>query len=162
MKIKKISPVCIHMPFEHGAKKTKFNGQDWDKLEFVLVKVEMDNGVIGWGESFGYVSWKAVKSSIEEMVAPSLIGKEIKDPKDIHELVKDTQKTLHIFGRYGITIYAISGIEIALWDALGKEKKLPIYKFLGETKKTEFKAYASLFRYSDEKLVEKKCKESLD
>ena len=162
MKIKKISPVCIHMPFEHGAKKTKFNGQDWDKLEFVLVKVEMDNGVIGWGESFGYVSWKAVKTSIEEMVAPSLVGKEIKDPKDIHELVKETQKNLHIFGRYGITIYAISGIEIALWDALGKEKKLPIYKFLGETKKTEFKAYASLFRYSDEKLVEKKCKESLD
>ncbi len=43
MKIKKITPICIHMPFEHGGKKSKFHGRDWDKLEFVLVKVEMDN-----------------------------------------------------------------------------------------------------------------------
>ena len=156
MKIKKISPICIHMPFEHGARKVKFNGQDWNKLEFVLVKVEMDNGTIGWGESFGYVSWKSVKTSIEEMVAPALVGKEINKPNDIHNLVNEIQKTLHIFGRYGITIYAISGIEIALWDALGKEKKLPVHKLLGEARKTEFKAYASLFRYSDEKLIEKK------
>ena len=47
MKIKEIKPICIHLPFEHGAKKTKFHGQDWNKLEFVLVKVEMDNGTIG-------------------------------------------------------------------------------------------------------------------
>ena len=162
MKIKKITPICIHVPFEHGAKKTKFHGQDWQKLEFVLVKVETDSGIIGWGESFGYVSWKSVKTSIEEMVAPSIVGKEINSKEDIDNLVYDVQKTLHIFGRYGITIYALSGIEIALWDALGKEKKLPIYKLIDGGKKKEFKAYASLFRYSDKKLVEKKCQESLD
>jgi len=162
MKIKKITPICIHMPFEHGGKKSKFHGRDWDKLEFVLVKVEMDNGIIGWGESFGYVSWKSVKTSIEEMVSPFLIGKEVTNQNDIDQLTDQLQKTLHIFGRYGISIYAISGVEIALWDAIGKHKNLPIYKLLGETKKTEFKAYASLFRYSDEKLVEKKCKDAID
>ena len=155
MKIKEINPICIHLPFEHGAKKTKFHGQDWNKLEFVLVKVEMDNGTIGWGEAFGYVSWKSVKVAIETMVKPSLIGKEINKAEDIHNLSKELQKTLHIFGRYGITIYAISGVEIALWDALGKEKGLPIHKLLGKQKKSEFDAYASLFRYSDKKMIEK-------
>ena len=45
---------------------------------------------------------------------------------------------------------------------IGKEKKLPIYILIDGCKKKEFKAYASLFRYSDKKLVEKKCQESLD
>ena len=162
MRIKEITPICIHLPFEHGAKKTKFHGQDWNKLEFVLVKVLMDNGAIGWGEAFGYVSWKSVQVTIETMIKPSLIGKEINNVEDIHNLSQDIQKTLHIFGRYGITIYAISGVEIALWDALGKEKDLPIHKLLGHQKKKEFDAYASLFRYSDEKMIEKKCQESLD
>ncbi len=162
MIIKRITPICIHVPFEHGAQKVKFHGQEWQKLEFVLVKLETDQGIIGWGESFGYVSWKSVKIAIEEMVSPSIVGKEINSPEDINKLVFEVQKTLHIFGRYGITIYALSGIEIALWDALGKEKNLPIYKLLKGGQKKEFKAYASLFRYSDKNLVEKKCKESLD
>ena len=162
MKIKQVTPICIHVPFEHGAKKVKFHGQDWQKLEFVLVRVETDNGIIGWGESFGYVSWKSVKTAIEEMVAPSIVGKEINSVDDINKLVFEIQKTLHIFGRYGITIYALSGVEIAIWDALGKEKDLPVYKLINGGQKKEFKAYASLFRYSDKNLVEKKCKESLD
>ena len=45
-------------------------------------------------------------------------------------LVLEIQKTLHIFGRYGITIYDLSGVEIDIWDALGKEKDLPIYKLI--------------------------------
>ena len=62
------------------------------------------------------------------MVAPSIVGKEINSVEDINKLVYETQKTLHIFGRYGITIYAFSGVEIAIWDALGKEKM--IYRFI--------------------------------
>ncbi len=162
MKIKKISPVCIHMPFEHGAEKKVLYGQDWKKLEFVFIKIEMDNGIIGWGEAFGYVSWNSVKIAIENMVAPLIIGSKIENSDDIINLSKKLQKTLHIFGRYGITIFAISGIDIGLWDALGKFKEKPIHSLLGKKKKNEFKAYASLFRYSDKKMVEKKCQEAID
>ena len=152
MKIKKISPICIHMPLINGKK----------KLEFNFVKIEMDNGIIGWGEAFGYISWKVVKTAIEEMITPKLIGKKINKIEDIEKISNEIQKSLHIFGRYGVTIYALSGVEIGLWDALGKEKNLPIHKMLGETKKNEFKAYASLFRYSDRKIIETKCKNALD
>lgn len=161
MKIKKITPISIHMPYEHGAEKKELYGQNWKKLEFVFVKVEMDNGIVGWGESFGYVSWKTVKTAIDEMVSPLLVGKEINISDDIKNISEYLQKTLHIFGRYGVTIFAISGIEIALWDALGKEKKMPVHKLLGTKQKNEFKAYASLFRYTDEILVKDKCQEAI-
>ena len=152
MKIKKILPVCIHMPLTNNGK----------KLEFNFVKIEMEDGIIGWGESFGYVSWKTVKIAIEEMIAPILIGRKINEVEDIKKISNEIQKKLHIFGRYGVTIYALSGVEIGLWDALGKEKNLPIHKMLGKKKKDKFKAYASLFRYSDKKIIEMKCKDALD
>ena len=159
MKIKKITPVCIHVP-EHGAKKEKFHGQDWQKLEFVLVRLETDNGIIGWGESFGYVSWKSVKTTIEEMIAPSIVGKEINSVEDINQLVYDIQKTLHIFGRYGITIYALSGVEIAIWDAR-KEKNVPLYKLFNGGQKKSLR-HMLVCSGTLTKISRKKCQESLD
>ena len=63
------------------------------------------------------------------MVAPLLIGKDI---INIPDLLLSLQKSLHLFGRYGITMFAISGVEIALWDALGKRKNKPIHELLGK------------------------------
>ncbi len=133
-----------------------------NRFEFNFIKIETEEGIIGWGEAFGYLAWKAVKIAVEEMIAPLLIGKIINRVEDISKISNETQKNLHIFGRYGLTIYALSGVEIGLWDALGKEKQLPIHKLLGEKKKDEFKVYASLIRYSDIKTIEKKCKDALD
>ena len=123
MRIKSIKAITLSMPFSHGGKKVIFHGKEWKSLEFNIVKVETDKGITGWGEAFGYTSWKSVKIAIEDMVAPLLIGK---DMADIPKLLLTLQKSLHLFGRYGITMFAISGVEIALWDALGKEKNKPI------------------------------------
>ena len=128
-KIKSIKAITLSMPFSHGGKKVIFHGKEWKSLEFNLVKIETDKGITGWGEAFGYTSWKAVKIAIEEMVAPLLVGK---DMSNIPELLLTLQKSLHLFGRYGITMFAISGVEIALWDALGKEKNKPIHELLGK------------------------------
>ena len=59
MKIKSIKAITLSMPFSHGGKKVIFHGKEWKSLEFNLVKVETDKGIIGWGEAFGYTSWKA-------------------------------------------------------------------------------------------------------
>ena len=75
---------------------------------------------------------------IKDMIAPLLIGKKIQEPSDIKKIIKELQFKLHTFGRYGITIFACSGVEIGLWDALGKEKNKPIYKMLGNTNKKKF------------------------
>ena len=159
MIIKSIKAITLSMPFSHGGKKVIFHGKEWKSLEFNLVRLETDKGVVGWGEAFGFTSWKAVKVAIEEMVAPLIVGK---DMSNIPELLLTLQKSLHLFGRYGITMFAISGVEIALWDALGKEKNKPIHELLGKKNKDIFKAYSSLFRYGDPKIIEQKCKQSLD
>ena len=151
MKIKSISPVCVHIPTRIGNELYQYN----------FIKIQTEEGMVGWGEAFGYISWKPVKVAIEEMIIPFLKGKEINTVNDILKISNEIQKKLHIFGRYGITIYALSGVEIGLWDALGKEKKLPIYKMLGNKNKDEFFAYASLLRYSDDKKIENKCNEVL-
>ena len=77
MKIKSIKAITLSMPFSHGGKKVIFHGKEWKSLEFNLVKIETDKGITGWGEAFGYTSWKAVKIAIEEMVAPLLVGKDM-------------------------------------------------------------------------------------
>ena len=74
MKIKSIKAITLSMPFSHGGKKVIFHGKEWKSLEFNLVKIETDNGITGWGEAFGYTSWKAVKVAIEEMVAPMTVS----------------------------------------------------------------------------------------
>ena len=77
------------------------------------------------------------------MVAPLIVGKDMSG--DTGTSLLTLQKSLHLFGRYGITMFAISGVEIALWDALGKEKNKPIHELLGKKNKDLFKAYSSLF-----------------
>ena len=159
MKVKSIKAITLSMPFSHGGKKVIFHGKEWKSLEFNLIRLETDKGIVGWGEAFGFSSWKAVRVAIEEMVAPMIIGK---DMSNIPELLLNLQKSLHLFGRYGITMFAISGVEIALWDAFGKEKNKPVHELLGKKNNDIFKAYSSLFRYGDPKIIEQKCKQSLD
>ena len=83
MKVKSIKAITLSMPFSHGGKKVIFHGKEWKSLEFNLVKIETDKGITGWGEAFGYTSWKAVKIAIEDMVAPLLIGKDISNIPEV-------------------------------------------------------------------------------
>ena len=162
MIIKKIQPITIKIPFNNKNNKIKFHNNNLNIIEINLIRIETEDGIIGWGESFAYTSWRAVKNVIEDMIEPLLIGKKIQEPSDITKIMMELQFKLHTFGRYGITIFAFSGVEIGLWDSLGKEKNLPIYKMLGNVKNNKFKAYASLIRYSDKKNIEIHCKSALD
>jgi len=67
---------------------------------------------------------------------------------DISHLHDRMLKQNHIYGRYGITIFAISGVDIALWDIAGKCANLPLYRLLGGTDQKKVPTYASLVRYS--------------
>ena len=57
--------------------------------------------------------------------------------------------------------FAISGLDIALWDIAGKRAGLPVYKLLGGSARTQLPAYASLLRYGDAKMVETKTREAI-
>ena len=101
----------------------------------MLIRIETDSGLVGWGEAFGYSIWPATRQAFEKLVAPSVIGK---DESDIAGLSESLQRLLHILGRGGAAMYALSGLDIALWDIAGKIANLPIFRLLGGENKPVF------------------------
>jgi L-alanine-DL-glutamate epimerase-like enolase superfamily enzyme len=159
MKITRVSSVVYRQQLKPGAAQPKFAGEGRSAFETLLVKIETDEGITGWGEAFPHRVWKAVRSLIETLVAPACIGA---DPADIAGLMKMLIYRVHGIGRAGPVMYALSGVDTALWDILGKVKNQPIYKLLGGAQRDKIPAYASLLKYNDTAVVVRTTQEALD
>jgi D-arabinonate dehydratase len=107
-------------------------GEAEHPIEVLLVRVETSNGLVGYGESISYGGLYAVYTAVEKVLAPMLRGSEI---DGIISMWDRMYKASFRLGRRGVMISAISGIDIALWDLLGKELGAPIYKLLGGSPK---------------------------
>lgn len=107
---------------------------------WVFVRVETDQpGLYGWGEATLEWKTKAVAGAIEDL-APLVIGR---DPRDIEQIVRILKK--HSFWRLGVIgMSAISGIEIALWDIMGKWLGQPVWRLLGGKVRDKVKVYTHL------------------
>ncbi|MDR3472124.1 MAG: galactonate dehydratase [Devosia sp.] len=107
---------------------------------WVFVKVETDEpGLVGWGEAT--LEWKtrAVVGAIEDLT-PLLLGR---DPRDIEQAVRVMTK--QSFWRLGaIGMSAVSGIEVALWDILGKHLGVPVWRLLGGKVRDRVAVYTHL------------------
>ena len=155
MKIAKIDSIVVKVPFAFGKAPGGPAARTGATNNILLVKVETDTGMTGWGEAFCYNCIDAVKGALHSTVAPVAIGR---DARDIAKLSRDLQQELHLFGRYGITIFALSGLDIALWDIAGKAANLPLHRLLGGAGQASLPAYASLLRYRDPELVAARTK----
>lgn len=161
MKITDIDIIEAVVPFtDGGAAGTGIMTSRWDTLEAVFVRLQTDSGLVGWGECFAYSCRSAVAACARDMVAPLLLGREL--PGTPEDLMLEIQQRLHLFGRYGITMFAISGFDIALWDLAAKARGKPLHALLGPARCTEVNAYASLVRYADPQQVQKQCRRALD
>ena len=118
----------------------------WGTFSHVVVEIETDEGLTGCGEAYGHGVPRAVAEVVNEVLRPLLVGE---DSSDIAGLARKIFYRTHLFGRYGVTTFAISGVDIALWDLAGKRAGVPLYQLLGGAESREVKAYASLVRYSD-------------
>ncbi len=103
----------------------------------LLVEIETDERVIGIGEAG--VGGGITRDVIDKLLQPMLIGE---DPLLIEGLWQKMFARTRQFGRRGIVMNAISGIDIALWDIAGKVAKLPLYRLLGGCR-DRVEAYAS-------------------
>src|SRR5262245_44387412 len=156
MKITAIRTHYVRIPFDMGAPKQEFAGLRFPTMDHLLVEVETDDGIIGWGEGFGHSIIPATKSALEAYVAPWFLGK---DPTDIKPLHREAAQSFHIFGRNGPVVYAHSAVDIALWDIAGKRAGLPLCHLLGGARRLQVRAYASLMRYGTPGTVERMCGE---
>ena len=150
MKIVSVESITVSIPYENGGGPRFIAGRPSTTLDILLVRIETKDGLIGWGEAFGHAVVPATKRVLETLVAPQLLGR---DATDIAGLMHDLNQKLHLFGRNGPVVYALSGVDIALWDLAGKRAGLPLYQLLGGNRCASVPAYASLLRYGDPEVV---------
>lgn len=122
MKIKDISAVLL------GHRKTDPPMQ----RSYALVRVETESGLIGYGEAssnYGHSYPTVIKTIVDDVVAPNLIGE---DALDSRARVAQMKVLLDGYlGWDGVSSQVIGAVEIALWDILGKELGQPICRLLG-------------------------------
>ena len=108
--------------FDHGR----------EPLSYCLVRVVTDDGITGWGEacdSFGCTYASVIETTVADAFAPLLVGEELDTIERLmHKLRSWTRRRL---GHTWVASQALSGLELALWDALGKAQGEPVAVLLG-------------------------------
>jgi D-galactarolactone cycloisomerase len=144
MKITRVEPILVALPYEHGAPKPERTGMGtWETQDILFVRVDTDAGFTGWGEAFSNASTPVTIPAISEVIAALALGR---DPTDIDALMFDLTRRCQSMGGAGPVAFALSGLDIALWDIAGKIKGQPVWKLLGGAARKSVPAYASLFR----------------
>jgi D-galactarolactone cycloisomerase len=109
----------------------------YDTRTAMLVEIETDDGLTGWGECYGPA---VMTAAVVRSVAPWLIGE---DPLRTDFLWQMIYTRLRDHGQKGVVIEGLSGIDIALWDIKGKHFGVPVYQLLGGPLRNEVRAYAT-------------------
>ena len=146
MKITEIEAIPVRLPVRYPVPPAGFGSRDWTGVDVLIVRVATAEGITGYGEAFGYDAVPATRAALETLVTPLAVGE---DATDIAGLLGRLQRKLQYYGRYGITIFALSGLDIALWDIAGKVAGLPLHRLLGGAPRRSLDAYACLPRYGD-------------
>jgi D-galactarolactone cycloisomerase len=150
MKITRVEPILIAVPYEHGGPKPMRPLGPWTHMETLFVRVETDAGLVGWGEGFGFAASPLTREAIARVVAPLCVGREF---SDVPSFMADLRRKLYAMGRHGPVSFALAGIDIALWDLAGKMQSAPIHRLLGGATRDRIPTYASLLRYGQPDLV---------
>ena len=155
MKIVKVSADWLHVPIAEERQHRSDFGQV-SSFDSALVRIETAGGVTGFGEAKAQVgsagNCRAVCALIEDEFAPLLVGEDARDISRLWDVMYNGSRAHyaiergHVFpvmGRRGITVAAISGVDIALWDILGKSLGAPVWRLLGGRRRERMPAYAS-------------------
>src|SRR5438046_10132592 len=108
MKITRVETLVVNRPMVIEGATPKLRDRAVTSIDVLLVRVDTDAGVSGWGESFGHRIFHATRAAIDTVLGPMCVGR---DPTQISEIHDDLQRLLHGVGRNGPTIYALPGLE---------------------------------------------------
>ena len=152
MKIVKVECDYIRMPLDYVQIHEHIPTQR--DAGCVLTRITCDNGLVGFGRTYGGTVFgsKSVQTCVLTDLAPVLLDQ---DPSLLGSLSYKMEVTSHFLGRTGVVYAAVSTVDIALWDLLGKFLGVPLYKLLGQVRE-EVPVYSSegWVYLSTEQLVE--------
>lgn len=138
--------------FERGDNMGSFRFHEW-----LVCEIETDDGIIGLGNAA--LAPQVAKQIIDLYLAPLLIGE---DPFDTEYLWQKMYRRTMAWGRKGIGMVAISAVDIALWDIMGKTTGKPVFKLLGGRTKEQIPVYASKLYSQPLELFAKEAQSYLD
>jgi D-galactarolactone cycloisomerase len=124
--------VAVDEPF------TSSRGWFYKTKGALVVEIRTDAGITGWGDCYGPAA--VCRAIVETLLKPSLLGR---DPFDVEVIWEALYNKVKDYGLTGMTISGISGVDIALWDIVGKACGQPVHKLLGGAFRTRVEAYAT-------------------
>ncbi|WP_210495102.1 mandelate racemase/muconate lactonizing enzyme family protein [Microvirga antarctica] len=155
VKIADIKAVCIRCPVASDRQAASDYGK-LDEVSTVIVRVTTSEGIVGYGETRSSTGSQNTNDGILSLInrefAPLLVGLDPLGISAVWELLYNgprslyaarTGRTFPVLNRRGLAIAAISAIDIALWDILGKHLNVPVYQLLGGRTKLSLPLYAS-------------------
>ncbi len=108
--------------------------------EILVLEVETQGGIVGMGYLLLFrPGLRTIAACLEETIVPRVIGK---DASAVEAIWQDLWRATMTYGRGGIATMAMSALDIALWDALGKRAKLPLHRLWGHFR-SDLPAYGS-------------------
>ncbi|MCR4268493.1 mandelate racemase/muconate lactonizing enzyme family protein [Nitratireductor sp. ZSWI3] len=154
----RITDVIAHPLTQRLPRPTVTSWGRYTEVSIVLVEVRTDAGIIGVGECLARFSPKAYAELIDGSLKPRLIGQ---NPADISQHWRTMRRALS--GRSGgMLIEAIAGVDIALWDILGKAAGMPIFRLLGGVGRTEVPVYAASVNWGSGEFMDEEIDRYLD
>lgn len=146
----RISDVIAHPLTQKLPQPTVTSWGKYTEVSIVLVEVRTDAGIIGVGEALARFSPKAYCELIEGSLKPRLVGG---NATDIMAHWRSMRRSLS--GRSGGMLFeAIAGVDIALWDILGKVAGLPICRLLGGVGRQEVPVYAASVNWGSDEFMD--------
>lgn len=133
----KISSIQTHV-LQYRVEEVIGSAYGWyETRECLLVEVNTDAGLTGWGEAHGFAH--PAESVIATVLAPLALGR---DPLDISPLWHEMyRRTVHV-GQRGTVLCAMSAVDVALWDILGQAVSQPIFTLLGGKFREQAETYS--------------------
>lgn len=155
MKIKHFEAWWVRIPIAAADQHRSDFGQI-TTFDAAILRVETDDGIVGWGEGKNAAgsagTYGALVHILNHEVGPQLIGRDPRDIGDIweflyngvrHHSAKLSGHAMPQLSRRGLSMAAISAVDLALWDIFGKSLGVPVWRLLGGRKMERMKAYAS-------------------
>jgi L-alanine-DL-glutamate epimerase-like enolase superfamily enzyme len=131
MRITDVRPVLLTHPYG-----TEPSG----RRSACFVEVETDAGIVGVGETYAGVYVPEVAAAIVELFKPLVVGQDPTSPEAVYRIA---YRATSYFGRTGLTVMVLSGIENALWDIAGQAQGVPVHALLGGAVHDELPMYGS-------------------
>ena len=157
MKIDSAKVHELRIPMETGGLHG-WGKEEWKEFDFILLEVETDEGLVGWGETWTYSDAPATAKALKSIILPQILGREV---SDVAAFTSDILNSSPISNHGAPAIFAVSAVDTALWDISGKVAGEPLHQLLGGARHDRLPVFASFFRFDDPGLTAEMCSRAL-